>query len=193
MDTKAFTEEAKRLARPCVRYARSGPSAPDAYWHGDLQGLWTSIRRGEDWLNVQLNSDCIGGSVELSARPATSVTPLFAQSDISLPPVDAIFYLGSDAVGDYLLKHDWPRNEPLNGNFPDPVPGEYEKNAWKGNCPVFRQDETLVTGGWHMPWPDGDWYDYIDAELVAWTLRDAEPWVEIFKRGDEYIVKQRCT
>ena len=44
-----------------------------------------------------------------------------------------------------------------------------------------------------MYWPDDDWHDLINAKLVAWSLRDAEPWVELWKINNEYVVKQRGT
>jgi hypothetical protein len=38
-----------------------------------------------------------------------------------------------------------------------------------------------MAGGWPIPDPEGDWYDFVGSELVAWTFLDAEPWVEVFK------------
>jgi len=188
-----FLTEAEKLARPCLVYDLHAKGAPTAYWHGVGPGLCVSLHLGQHWLNVVLSDDCVGGNVEVSANPTESETPLFEQPGKSLPPVDAVFFLGSDAIRDYLQHHNWPRDEPFNANFPDPIPEDYEKKEWQNNCPVYQRDIALVSGGWHMPWPDGDWYDLVDAELVAWTFLEAEPWVEVFKQGGEYIVKQRVT
>jgi hypothetical protein len=133
-----------------------------------------------------------GGHVEAADKPARSDAPLFGKPYESFPPVNAVFLLGSGAIGDYLKSHRWPRNEPLNSNFPDPVPREYEK-FWQTNCPVYQSDLVAALGGWHFPWPEGDWYDLVDREFVCWTLHDSEPWVEVFREGDDYTVYQRAT
>lgn len=193
MDKAAFQEEAEKLARPCVVYDTQPKGEPAAYWHGTAPGLCVSLLHEQHWLNVILSDDFVSGRVEVSATPSESETPLFARMHKSLPPVDAVFSLGTDEVRDYLLQHDWPRDEPFNLNFPDPIPGEYEKQDWQKNCPVYQGGIAMVSGGWHMPWPDGDWYELVDCELIAWTLLDAEPWVEVFKQRGEYAVKQRIT
>jgi len=50
-----------------------------------------------------------------------------------------------------------------------------------------------VAGGWNMPWPDDDWNELIDLELVLWTFEESEPWVEVFFDGSRYSVIQRIT
>ncbi len=191
IDIVEFQEEAEKLARSGQKYQDSGNGEPTAYWHESEEGpgLCLSILLDAQWLNVYLDEDS-GGHVEFSSTPITSPYPLFSSPYSSLPPVDGVFNLGSEKVGAFLEQHDWPRNEPFNDNFPAPAPSEYEK-IWQNNCPLYQQDIDVVTGGWHFPWPDGDWGDFIHSELVLWTLRDAEPWIEVFKKGDEYIVLQR--
>ena len=35
-----------------------------------------------------------------------------------------------------------------------------------------------------IPWPTGDWHERLAETLVAWTLEDAEPWVEVWWHTD---------
>jgi len=187
-----FKEEADKLVRLGSKYQEQGTGEPTAYWHGiEANGLCLSIFKDEKWLNVFIDEDA-GGYVEIASSPAISETPLFSSPYSSLPPIDGVFHCGSDEIGAYLEKHDWPREEPFNDNFPDVAPLEYE-GKWQENCPFYQQGIDLVSGGWHFPWPDGDWEDYIENELIVWTFRDSEPWIEVFKNGNDYIVKQRIT
>ena len=50
-----------------------------------------------------------------------------------------------------------------------------------------------VLGGWHFPWPDGDWGELVERPLLAWTFEDSEPWVEVWGDGKGFQVKQRIT
>lgn len=50
-----------------------------------------------------------------------------------------------------------------------------------------------VLGGWHFPWPDGDWEELIDRRLIAWTLADSEAWVEVWDQGGAFRVIERIT
>ena len=192
MDLVSFTDEARRLSRPCRIFRELGSGSPSAYWHGLANaGLCLSLQHHHRWLNIHID-DALGGSVEIVEQPTRSAVPLFAEPAESLPPVDAVFRFGSDAVARFLREHDWPRDEPFNENFPDPTPTAYER-VWQANCPLYQSGISLVSGGWHMAWPDGDWPDFVDHELFAWTLRDAEPWIEVFCKNEVYVVKHRVT
>ena len=192
MDLSAFQQEAERLIRPGLILREAGAGSPAAYWHQVRSaGLCLSIAYGEQWLHVY-RDDAEGGYVTHGVEPLVSDTPLYATPHRFLPPVDAIFLLGSDAVGRFLARHGWSRDEPYNPNFPDPAPGAYEE-VWQDDCPIYAGDAVVVTGGWHFAWPDGDWYEFVESELVAWTLRDSEPWVEVFRNVGRFTVKQRIT
>jgi len=191
MDLAEFRAEAERLARPATLLRANGRGDPSAYWHGVHVGKpCISVRRNGAWLNVHLDSTA--GRVEITNTPLHSATPLFADAVTSLPPVDAIFLLGSPAIEAYLLSQDWTRTDPLNDNFPDDVPAEYER-LYRDNCPLYSRNVVAVCGGWHFPWPDGDFADLVGSELIVWTFQDAEPWIEVFATGDAFAVKQRIT
>jgi hypothetical protein len=191
MELAQFRTEAQRLARRSTVLKASGSGDPVAYWHGAEPGSpCISLRRKGRWLNVHLYH--AAGRVEERDHPLRSSTALFAEERTSLPPVDAIFLLGSGAVETYLRTNGWAPTEPFNENFPDDVPKQYER-LWQKNCPMYSNDIAAVCGGWHFPWPDGDFRDLVDSELVVWTMLSAEPWLEVFAKGDTFTVKQRVT
>jgi len=191
MDLAQFQAEAEKLARRATLLSVSGKGNPVAYWHGVRRGEpCISLRRKGSWLNVHLSGTT--GDVELRRDALRSSMPLFAEELISLPPVDAVFLQGSGAVAAYLQRNGWKRTDPFNSTFPDRVPHEYEK-LWQKNCPLYTNTAAALCGGWHFPWPDGDFLQLVDSELVVWTLMEAEPWIEVFERGDVFAVKQRIT
>lgn len=92
--------------------------------------------------------------------------PLYAHPSRSLPPPDA-FEDGHD--DDAYLAH------------------------WQDHCPMYADDIVAVLGGWHFPWPDGDWEQNRERSLLAWTLGESEPWVEVWGGGAAFQVMQRVT
>ena len=191
MNIAEFKAEAEKLARVGYLLRKTGSGEPAAYWHGIGQGkLCICFNDGPRWLNVRLSEEA--GEVSASDEPLRSPVPLYAQRYISLPPIDAVFQLGSERVESYLVEQDWPRDEPFNSNFPGETAHEYN-GLWMGNCPMYLNDIAAVLGGWNMPWPDGDFEDLLGSELLLWTFEDAEPWVEVFRKETKYSVFQRIT
>jgi len=192
MDLKIFKAEAKKLARSGILLKESGEGKPIAYWHGvKNNNICISFKQSDTWLNIYIDNN-EGGHVEFSNTPLISTIPLYGVPYNSLPPVDGVFFKGSNLIDDFLKIYDWPREEPFNDNFPDPVPANYE-TFWQNSFPIYQKNIVAVIGGWHMPWPDDDWYDLVDHELVIWTMKDSEPWVEVFFINGKYVVKQRTT
>ena len=50
-----------------------------------------------------------------------------------------------------------------------------------------------MLGGWHMAWPEGDWDELIDKQLIVWTFAESEPWIEVWEDGSRFRVIQRIT
>ncbi|NZA24912.1 hypothetical protein H0E84_00795 [Luteimonas sp. SJ-92] len=142
-------------------------------------------------MSVVPDEDLSGDAVLGSGSPAPGV-PLFAEPYSSLPPPDALFMFGSSLVERYLVSNGWVREEPLNSNFPDGAAHEYER-IWQKNCPIFTDTAWAVCGGWNFPWPDGDFIERSGTDLAVWTLREAEPWVEVFEENGVFTVRQRIT
>lgn len=192
MDLEQFVDEANRLARKATILKCEGSGNPVGYWHGE-QGdePWISVFDDGRWVSVYLEGISKGYTVR-TQEPVKSSRPLYAETMASLPPVDAVFLLGSSQIESYLNRHRWEREYGFNNNFPDSIPFEYER-LYQKNCPIFLQGIAAVCGGWHFPWPDGDFEKLIDARLVVWTLLESEPWIEVFEEDGCFTVKQRIT
>jgi hypothetical protein len=125
--------EGRRLARPCV-FLRPGGSGPvAAIWHArdtdeiDKTGFrcWITVdarfvpglsKELSGLLSVYTDEEkCQGGRIEVHAsRPARPGVELHATEESVLPPIEAIFVRGSDAIGEWLAANDWPRDERYN-------------------------------------------------------------------------------
>jgi len=193
MNYQEFVAEANRLKRRAIKLSFSGSGKPVGYWHGAFNddAVYISVKRGKIWLNVVLDGD-LGGEVRLTELPIESSQPLFAHEFDSLPPIEGVFLRGSEAIGEFIEINRWDRTEPFNDNFPSNIPSQYV-HLWQENCPLYTSDAVAVIGGWHFPWPDGDWYENEKNELVLWVLKGAEPWVEVFQNNGQFTVKQRIT
>lgn len=64
---------------------------------------------------------------------------------------------------------------------------------WQSNCPLYTAEAVAVLGGWHFPWPDGDWEELRTQTLLLWTIEDSEPWVEVWLDGQMIRVEERIT
>jgi hypothetical protein len=79
---------------------------------------------------------------------------------------------------------------------PDAMPIEDHQKylpVWQSNCPLYTGEAAAVLGGWHFPWPDGDWEELREAPLLLCTLDESEPWVEVWGGSEGFRVVQRIT
>jgi hypothetical protein len=187
MDEAECTAAAERLARPCVFLKRFGspdslagvwggsgivpaPDGPYRHWLSiDCRFLPPGLGVASGILSVYTNEDdCASGVVShgpSAALGGTVVAPLYAHSARSLPPPDALAAEGDPA---YM-------------------------QLWQANCPLYTGQAAAVLGGWHFPWPDGDWEDLRNCPLLVWTLDESEPWVEVWGGPAGFRVIQRIT
>lgn len=213
MTASELFAEAERLVRPCVLLQSQGPKDRfAAVWGGD--GLvpapegnfrhWLTVDRrffpdGTNpeggCLSVYTNDqDCRSGVAVLDTTAKLvahrNSTKLYARSARSLPPIDAVFLLGSKAVHKWLKSHGWQPDWGFSSNFTDPEPAEEYERRYQSECPLYSGGAHAVLGGWHFPWPDGDWQELLGRRLLVWTFEQSEPWVEVW---DDFEVKQRIT
>lgn len=179
--------EARRLARPSVLLKPAGAGDPLAAIWGGPGIVAPPGRESLHWLSV----DCRyfpeglgpgGGVLSLYTNeerfdlavvrhdPGARLTDhegerLTAAPALSLPPPDAFSAENDDAY----IRH------------------------WQANCPLYTDEAVAVLGGWHFPWPDGDWHELQDRPLLLWTIRDAEPWGEVWDGPHGYEVMERIT
>lgn len=187
MSNSANTSKAGKLERPCVLLKRDGsadmlagvwrgegvvcaPSGPFRHWISvDCRFLPEGFGASIGVLSVYTNEhDCVSGfaAYESTARiQDPGRRALFAHIGRSLPPPDAM-----------CVEDD-----------------EEYQHLWKSNCPIYSKEIVAVLGGWHFPWPDGDWEHLQDQRLLVWTIEEAEPWVEVWGELGSLRVIQRIT
>jgi hypothetical protein len=157
---------------------------PDSPW---LEaGLLSVFTRGDTGAAVFLEGRALPASPQGGCK-------LFASARRSLPPVDALFLFGSPAVQEWLSALGWDPEAGYNSNFPEPEPVEAYESVYRAELPLFTGTAYAVLGGWHLPWPEGDWLDLVDSHLLVWTFHEAEPWVEVWSHGDRVWVLERIT
>lgn len=207
----------RELARPCLCLQEDGDGDPAAIWGGpgvvpspegpyrhliSLERRWLpeNLAPGSGWLSVYVDDqDCetgvvaVDGSASLGDRVREGAR-LYAGAAVSLPPIDAVFRFGPAAVEQWLRANDWDAAWGYNPNFRDRATTEVYERAYQDSCPLYQESCDAVVGGWHFPWPDGDWEDLLEQSLILWTFREAEPWVEVWRDPDgEFTVIQRVT
>jgi hypothetical protein len=182
MTPEQLIHEGRKLERRCVFLRPRGT--------GPVAGVWHSLDQAEIestghrcWITVDSRFipglspqvvgfisvftdevKCQGGRVVLSsARPGTPGIELYAREESVLPPIEAVFARGSDAVAEWLQANDWSRDDRYNDNFPDRAVTTAYEQIWFKEYPLYRQDDTYaVLGGWHWPCADEDFHDLIN-------------------------------
>jgi hypothetical protein len=211
MTADDLISEGRRLQRPTIVLTAEPTGECAAFWYGngrrqrsaDGHHCWLSVDARlipshalTGWLSVFTDDrGCEGGRVEVTpSAPDRSGLPLFAHKAAILPPIEAVFARGGPAVGQWLGNHGWERRWGYNDNFPDRGLTEPYQSAWFRECAIYRKDIYATLGGWHFPWPDGDWEDLIDQTLVLSTFAESEPWVEMWQEpAGLFKVVQRIT
>ena len=212
MTAEQLIEEGRRLQRPCVllRPEVNGEVAAVWYEYDDEEFLETGC---QCWLTLDarfvpglvppltgfisvFTSGLEMGRVEISSSwPERKGTKLYAHPASILPPLDAVFARGSEAVGEWLRVNDWERGCRYNRNFKDKATVKAYGNIFFKEYPLyFKSDIYAMLGGWHFPGQDNDWADLIDEQLMVLTFRNSEPWVEAWRmKSGDFKVIQRIT
>jgi hypothetical protein len=214
-DTMTIDEliaEGRRLERPTVLLKPHGGGAVAAWWYesnaqearrtgtrrrltvgtSGIPGCRTSV----PFMTVVTDEETRnGGTLEFgSSPPDVPALPLYAHSVSVLPPIDAVIYRGSAAIDPWLEENRWNRSWRYNDNFGDRKVAQAYEELWRAEYPAYQPDVYAALGGWHWPGPDDDWHALADEMLLAFTVADAEPWVEAWQlRTGGYRVIQRIT
>jgi hypothetical protein len=214
MTGEQLIAEGRRLARPCVYLCTSGdhfaaiwggkgvvPGGDGPYRHW-LSVACSYIPGGEakpsGCLSIYTDEDdCDSGIValddSLTLPEWAEGLRLYAHPGSSLPPIDAVFKFGSREVAEWLAANEWQPAWGHNDNFPDSAPVALYEREYQKQLPLYSGGAHAVLGGWHMPWPDGDWDELVDKRLIVWTFAESEPWVEVWKDEGSFHVIQRIT
>lgn len=104
--------------------------------------------------------------------------PLHASRARSFPPIEAVCLYGGDVVTSWLKRHGLKRLQYFDASEL-PEAREYT-DEYMRRCPLYLGNADAILGGWHQRWPEDDFYLPLEMRLALWTLRDAEPWLEVF-------------
>jgi hypothetical protein len=118
--------------------------------------------------------------------------PLKAVESVSLPPLEAVILYGGPAVDAWLKGRGLRRWE--YADLTDDETKDYRSYFYE-RCPLMSDAPPFArAGGWHLLWHDDDYYIPREMRLMLWTLRDSEPWYEVFLTGMlNYVVRARIT
>ncbi|MGE0045614.1 MAG: hypothetical protein AB7T08_07635 [Hyphomonadaceae bacterium] len=206
MTLQDLIAEGRALERPCWFLSTDGRGKPVGVWHSSSKGetrRWLTVEAslfagiGSRYISV-LSKSSDGGAVELLDHLPESnggEIDLVVREASVLPPIDAVFALGSDSVGSWLADNQWQRDWGYNSNFSaSDLVQQYER-IFQSEYPLYLSSNVVaMIGGWHFPFPDDDWRDLIADELLLMTLKDAEPWVEAWRARDgSFKVVERIT
>ena len=214
MTTEQIIAEGRRLQRSCFFLRPEGSGDIAAIWYDwNLQSRKLNSHRPLISLDTRVipqnstqmsgfatvfvdEAKCTGGCVEiLSSWPKIPGTSLYAHAANILPPIDAVFALGSESIGAWLCENNWTRKERYNENFRAAEIVKPYLELWRREFPIFFDSDIYAAiGGWHLPGQDSDWHDLLDERLMVLTFREAEPWVEVWRmRTGQFKVIQRTT
>jgi hypothetical protein len=215
MTLEQLLAEGRKLERPCAFLRPTGTGPVAAVWYerdyGEIDSsgyrCWLTVDARHipgptpsvaGYISVFTNEeDCISGRVEVSSSwPKRTGMPLYAHAAAVLPPIDAVFARGSEAVGEWIASKGWDRRHHYNTHFEDSAVTEPYNDMWTREFPIYLESDIFaVLGGWHFPcYGDDDWHDLIDEQLMVFTLRNSEPWVEAWRtRTGQFKVIQRIT
>lgn len=114
--------------------------------------------------------------------------PLYATPGRSFPPFPALCLYGSSRVGEWLAGLGFTRDAYWQ------VAGDLEAGytaEWNRRSVLVQNGVDLIVGGWHFQWPEDDFYMPPQRQLIALTLRDAEPWYEVWYSRPQFGFRAR--
>ncbi len=120
--------------------------------------------------------------------------PLYAVRGDSFPPIEAVCLYGGARVEEWLRDLGLARHQ-YSSTYHLPIVQEY-MDEFTGRSPLYSGKVDVVVGGWHMMWPEDDFFLPLEIRLVLTTIRDAEPYFEIWGTDGavrNYRVKSRIS
>src|SRR5262249_20256183 len=104
--------------------------------------------------------------------------PLYGSEARSFPPFEALCLYGGDVISTWLGKLGLERCE-YHAARAQPEADDYS-DEYLRRSPIYSASAEAVLGGWHQIWAEDDFYMPLEMRLALLTLRDAEPWLEVW-------------
>jgi hypothetical protein len=141
---------------------------------------------GQDYLGVEQRSFPKFSDISCSGRR------LFAAPASSFPPFEAVCLYGGQSVANWLNSLGLERHEYAQASGQE-IATKYEAEFVR-RALFYSGGADVILGGWHMMWQDDDFFLPREMRLMATTIRDAEPFLEIWLSALGNIsVKSRIT
>jgi hypothetical protein len=175
----AFVTQTHRLTVDCRWFAKLGFGL-----NGTLSLL--ENERTEGGSVGQIDHKPLAEFAELPIEELPIGTPLYARPSRSFPPLAAVCLYGSNEV------ESWLKSKGLERYDYEQVENDAYHAVWQERCPLFANECAAMLGGWHIIWPEDDFYMPREMKLLIWTFKDSEPWIEVWM-GRNFRVKYRIT
>ena len=212
-----FLAEARHLARPAVALSTEGHdyaaswrgtgvvSPPEGEWEHwisldtrllpenphrrrGVMSVYLCLEDGERFHQVAIMHD---GRATLPRE--TDGECLYAHPIACLPHIDAIFRYGREPIENWLTANEWTKERPYDSSFPDSAPVEQYSKVLRKEHPFFHDEEFYaMLGGWSLVSYE-DWPRLAETPLLLLTLRESEPWLEVYDGGSELVGYSRIT
>lgn len=208
---------AEEIQRPCLHLVEAGcGAAASALWGGKRSGLDHRFRhilsfdfdlferiglkvRQKFALVTFIDPDGIEGAraqpIQTGSMKDAGIVeaePLVWREANSFPPLPALCLYGNERID------AWLKEMGLERWRYDAIPRDIEDQynaVYQERTPLYSNPDVYAQiGGWHTIWPEDNFYLPREMTLLCWTLRDAEPWYEIFQTAPgNIVVKERIT
>ena len=160
MTLEQLIAEGRKLQRPCNFLRPEGVGPVAAVWHerddDEIERTghhcWLTVTAASvpglpeprsGYLSISTDEQaCQGCRIStVFSWPERGGVPLYAQPVFVLPPIDAVFARGSEAVGDWIHSLGWERTCRYNDNFKDAQTVlEYER-VWMEEFPPYTSSD----------------------------------------------------
>jgi hypothetical protein len=190
-------KEGERLALPSLLLSASTSGVRTAVWRSkSLIGPngaqhWISIDASaltSIGVSLSSNIDVFRGKNAIAvhvpqplSERAPGGTPLRATPTASFPPFEALCLFGGEVVGSWLRSLGCERTDWDDPRVYESAQRNEYIQEWQRRCPLYTGAGDVVVGGWHIQWPEDDGYSRPGWQMLLWTLRDAEPWIEVWR------------
>jgi hypothetical protein len=149
------------------------------------------------WMSVYytLDDDCMCLAVWAeSAEPKfLGGTPLYGIEKPSYPPLQILCLEGGPIVEDWLSELGMKKTDADHPRVYDTPEGSAYELFFQSHDPVILNNCFACLGGYHMTWPESETiYDH-GKQFVLITIKDSEPWIEVWPCETGYKAVWRVT
>ena len=120
--------------------------------------------------------------------------PLYAVRAELFPPIEAVCLYGGAEFVEWLRGLGLERHQ-YSGVYHLPIVREY-MYEFTDRAPLYSGKVDASVGGWHMMWPEDDFFMPLEMRVVLTTMRDSEPFFTVWVTAgaiNNYSVRTHIT